>query len=169
MRQTTKYVLHFSNEDWLRAKISFGQKVSSPKSAKYDYLPSRTKFSLYIRLNTQCCLSLVVLTYLGKDSFTWVNTLWGHKSYNDVTSWLTKVDVMINQSWCHFLTRKRFEVVFESKNRDWKWKEKNNQPRLYSGTENPPSWQRFATSTTRQALDCKSLTLKFFFKWLSLE
>ena len=34
---------------------------------------------------------LVVFTYLGKDSFAWVNTLLRHKSYNDVTSWLTQV------------------------------------------------------------------------------
>ena len=52
-------------------------------------LPPQTEFFLDFGSNSPCCLSLVVFTYLGKDSFAWVNTLWCHKSYNNVTSWLT--------------------------------------------------------------------------------
>ena len=55
------------------------------------FLPPQTEFFPDFRSNSQCCLSLVVFTYLGKDSFAWVNTLRRHKSYNDVTSWLTQV------------------------------------------------------------------------------
>ena len=33
------------------------------------FLPPQTEFFLYFRSISQCCLSLVVFTYLGKDSF----------------------------------------------------------------------------------------------------
>ena len=48
-------------------------------------------YFLYLPSISQCCLSLVVFTYLSKDSFAWVNTLLCHESYNDVTSWLTQI------------------------------------------------------------------------------
>ena len=32
-------------------------------------LPPQTEFFMHFRSNSQCCLSLVVFTYLGKDSF----------------------------------------------------------------------------------------------------
>ena len=62
---------------------------------------------------------------------------------------------MINPNWRRFLSRKHFEVVFESKKWGLLWglraEGEKNQPRLCKGTGNPPSCQRFATSTTRQA------------------
>ena len=39
------------------------------------FLPPQTEFFLNFRSNSQCCLSLVVFTYLGKDSSAWVNAL----------------------------------------------------------------------------------------------
>ena len=45
---------------------------------------------MYFQSNSQHCLSLVVFTYLGKDNFAWLNTLWRNRSYNDAMSWFTQ-------------------------------------------------------------------------------
>ena len=63
---------------------------------------------------------------------------------------------MINLSWLRFLTRKRFEAVFESKSRGFFTGIESGRRKIINhdfvqGQGNPPSYQRFATSTTRQA------------------
>ena len=112
------------------------------------FLPPQTEFFLYFRLISQFCLSLVVFTYLGKDSFAWVNTLLRHKQYNDVTSWLTQLAPFSKQKafWSSFWKQKvGFVMRIESGRR------KIINHDFVQGQGNPPSCQRFATSTTRQA------------------
>ena len=58
-------------------------------NGRYWILPPWTEFLMYFQSNSQCCLFLVVFTYLGKNSFAWENTLWCHRLNNDVTSWWT--------------------------------------------------------------------------------
>ena len=63
---------------------------------------------------------------------------------------------MINPRWRRFLSRKRFEVVFESKRCGFVMRIESGRRKIINhgfeqGQGNPPSCQRFATSTTRQA------------------
>ena len=77
---------------------------------------------------------------------------------------------MINPSWRRFLSRKRFEVVFESK----KWgfvmtiesgRRKINQPRLCAGTGKSTLVSKICNfhDSASLVVDCKSLTLGWIF------
>ena len=93
----TKFQVNIPKDDWEKfGKLSGrtdwqDRRTDRMTDGEETYiLPPQTEFFLYFQSISQCCLSLVVFTYLGKDSFTWVNNLLRHKSHNDVTSWLTQ-------------------------------------------------------------------------------
>ena len=116
---------------------------------KFHFLPPQTEIFLYIRLNSQCCLSLP----RGKDSLAWMNTLWRHKSYNDMTSWLTKVGAVFKPEnlWSRFLMQKWGNVMRI---------EKNNQPRLCTRTVKSTLMSKICNfhDSASLVMDCESLT-----------